>query len=347
MTLSNLDRLNKLYEIPDFVKEADCNTEEELSLLPASAFADECNYTREYPIHTKAACYLSNARFWDQNLNSDAGDPSTASELLKWAEVWGITKDVSSMLKKASAYSKDEVIPDDAFAMVFESAGERCRRYPIDTPHNLIKSAANLYRDRHAYPYPIRQEAAQKLLAKAAQVNVTLEHEPYFKRATGCSTGIDKQAFASHLMNRAAMLRNTAYDNLVSGLATGAKNVLTHGINDEVFVKTSALLDHIDRVAGLYLDYDRGLDLPEDVNTDKLEKTASESPACVQLTTGGTVKLADLQTVGEEAFKAMPEYSHAVMTSGRYDFRKAADIVPTMPIADAALFERAIQAASA
>src|SRR4051812_39916193 len=100
--IAELNRVSKLYSLPDFVKQAEFEGEDQLSRLPDSAFADR---EHQYPIHTKAAACLSNARFWS-TVEPVVGfrEERTAQQLLKAAEFWDLKSDpaAAAMLAKVA-----------------------------------------------------------------------------------------------------------------------------------------------------------------------------------------------------------------------------------------------------
>lgn len=336
---SELHEISKLYDLPDFVKSAEVESEDSVAALPSSAFADS---DRRFPIHTKTACYLSNARFWNKNLREQSDDFEVGEALLKWASVWKIEAEVSSMVKQAT-HSMTEGLRDDQYALTYSDGTATVRSYPIDTPEHIELSAQNFYKDRACYPYAMRKVASERFLKAAAEQKAPLPNSGYFLRATGDVRGIDKEAFAHHLMNRAGHLRSTEFDSLVGPLASGAKSILSNGLDSDTFLKSAEMLDQLDIKTGLYRKYESSLPLPEEVSVDAFTKKASEVRT-VKLASGSEIGLDVIKARGAAAFKALPEYD--VMSHGRYDWEKAAKLLPTLNVKDANFFERLLDAQS-
>jgi hypothetical protein len=234
--------LSKVASLPGYVKEAAYLGPEERRRLPNAAFAD---LGRRYPVSGKAAAYLSAAEY------AAAGkpDPALAGRLAKAAAAYGIGDDVRPFL----APPAPPLGPVD-HALVLED-GERL--FPLDTPGELLKAAADLEAARGKLPYRLRRQAAERMIAKAAEFEVALPR--YVRQAAG-RVPADPDRLLQGLQARRSITKSAnrkRYQELEESLPERINPYLA-----------AEALDRADRLANLHTKYARGVPTPEEICFD-------------------------------------------------------------------------------
>lgn len=163
--------------LPEFAKEAAVIEREEVDGLRDNAFADKRE--RKLPLHTKAASYLSALWYYG---HSDP-DPRLEDRILKSAEFFGISKEVSEIPKNLGYFDKKASEEDTSagFALVVDRGADRGgvqRYYPMTDDYEVVKSAREADRaffDGRLPPEYFR--AASVELCKRAKALEIQEHE--------------------------------------------------------------------------------------------------------------------------------------------------------------------------
>ena len=359
--------LEKLYGTPEFVKKAAIETPEELGSLPDSVFADPRN--RKFPCHTKAATWLAQAYF---SMSAPAYSKQDATfvqdRINKSASYWGI-KGIVDGFKNAwekIAHSNNMGLRDDDYALVVEHEGNKIRRMPMPNALSVKVAGEYLFANRYQYPYAWRKQAARRILAKAveydekaakgekiagAEVGAT-RFEPetlnYLERASGF--GIVPPIRAAEKIAQRVLMLNEKHQDVRVKLAEMAVELKTSPILDcETLQKLAEAIDNVDRTTGLAMHYHEGVELPEEMFFDVLEKEAAAIvDGHVTLTTGTIYPI--------EAFAELPlgkiaevmgkDFIDEVSDGNQIDPIKFASIAKTLPRPDATLLESAIEAAA-
>ncbi len=368
MNHQQLYTLDRLYGVPEFVKKAQAEDSEVRKSLPSVVFADVVH--RKFPCHTKAATWLAQAYF---SLNRGAYSTKEAGliqdRIDKSASYWGIRGILDGFKKSWTKLASQEAlnVPDEDHALVIDYGDHKLRRMPM--PNALsVKLAANyLYANRFKYPYLWRKTAARRILRKMAYYDdlavrgvkiagaelgatrLTPDVQNYLQRAAGLGANVPIR-IAEKIAERVIMLPER-FDEIRLKLAEVAKNIgEMENITLAELDKVAELVDAIDRETGLCNYYHRNVEMPEQFCFDILEKEAAAAvEGHISLTTGNAYPV--------EVFQKLPlakiaevmgkEFADAVADASglSLDLSKLAEIAPTLPRPDAALLEKAIDAA--
>lgn len=343
-----LYRINQLYSPPDFVKKASieelCGDE---SRLPPHVYGDPRHNL--FPCHTAAATWTSMAFFQEKKAEFRNDDAQLIeSRILHAARVHGIARQVEGLIEKIAASQKgtEAELADDDFAIVVGSE----RHYPLRNPTEVTKAAAYLVRWRHKMPFEIRQQMADRILCKAAQIGVKFDKDMSYELEKQAGRGAcSSRECASLILSRVHASRNgpgpytqeqEALVKLAETIVRSPSKIREPG----ALVKIAATLDMFDRKYGLATQYGKDFPRPEDVLFGITgEKMASVAREYCSTTTGNIYYLADLEKVKVASIREVmgDEFADAVTTDGIHlDIEKAAEVIPTMDRGFADLFDK-------
>ena len=221
-----------------------------------------------------------------------------------------------------------------------------------------------LYANRFNYPYPWRFTAARNILKTAQDYNDRFargekiagaaigatEFEPetlaYLERAAGL--GIVHPMQAAEKVARRVFMLGKQHDDIREKLA-----MIATELKDETLVspaklrKLAEIIDGVDRETGLALHYADGVDMPEEMFFDILEKDAEAIlDSHVTLTTGNSYPVGMLaqlpleklaEVIGQESIREVLGFD------GQIDLPKLASVLASLPRPDAMLLERVMQ----
>jgi hypothetical protein len=347
--------LDKLVGLPEFVKQSQMDSEL-VAKLPGGAFADPVH--RKFPCHTKAATWLANAYF-QQCLPSYKAEEArqVQARLEKWAEYWQASGDLRDFNAKWAAVNSPKAasLTDADFALVATADGVKYRRMPMPTPLAVKAAGDYLYTNRFNYTYPMRKEAAQHILRKAAEFTTAGQEAPdwdthvsdYLMKAAGAGTTHPQWA-ANKVGLRLLMLGQLRSDDELRVKVAEAVTALADMEQPDaaLFDKMATAIDALDRVTGLHKHYADGVDLPEEIFFEVLEKDAESAiTQFVRLTTGSVYSLDQLLTMPLDKIASVlgPDFLSSVQDSaGTFDVPKFIEALPTLPRPDAALIEHAM-----
>lgn len=359
--------LDKLYGIPEFVKNAQVDDTKTRDTLPSTVFADHVH--RKFPCHTKVATWLAQAYFSLNNAAYSTKDAAIIQDRIdKSAAYWGIQGLVNGFKKAWTKLASTEMptVSDDDHALVVDYGGHKLRRMPMPNAISVKLAANYLYANRFKYPYIWRKTAARRIMrkmahydslaakgvkvagAEAGATRLDKEVQDYLQRAAGLGANVPIK-IAEKLAERVIMLPEK-HDDIRLKLAEVAKNVDSMDeITLDELEKVAELVDAVDRETGLCNYYHRSVEMPEQFCFDVLEKEAAAIvEGHISLTTGNAYPV--------EIFKDLPlakiaevmgkEFADAVTDASGLglDLSKLAEIAPTLPRPDAALLEKAIDA---
>lgn len=337
--------------------------------LPANTFADPKRML--YPCHTKAAAFLANAYFQDNRKFYSTKEAQEIQERLdSFINYWAIAGDIKhynrEMDKVASGGPKVSLTDDD-YAIVAEIDGKPFRRLPINTPMSIKLAGEYLYKNRHKFTYPMRKQAARKILVKIAALSERLEKgetisgvsdgslkfEPatadYIEKAAGFGASHPRYV-AEKIAQRMLMLghSNPDYRIKLGELAVIARDM--EATPPAFLQKVASVIDEIDRDSGIAEHYDSGVELPEEMLFHVLEKDAAETLSqFITLQTGNTYPVSLFASLPLEKVSSImgSEFADAVKDTDRgfgVDPIKVAEIAPTLPRDEASLLEKVIGA---
>lgn len=354
-----LYRLAKLYQFPDFVKQASPDRSLQVPAgTPVTAAADPVN--KQFWCHTKAACWLSHLFYQEKRAEFHPKHREKIEKRLEqYARQWGI-KDACDRIKAAwldRNKTAEDQLPDSAYAYVWKGEnGTKERHLPMRTAMEVKAAAEYVQEHRDKFSYPVRRTMALKILEKAAGFGAAIGgHAEFLEKQAG--RGVCDPAEVVEAIEKRAMCvpadAGVTYDD--NGKPTGglrahflklAMSVRTaprQALQPDMLVKLAETLDQLDRQLGLVSRYGKGLDRPEDVIfKSTFGKVASDLAHHVATTSGKYYE--------KEAFRRLPvadvealfgdEFARRVRTPlGEIDCEKMAEEVATLPRPDAQLLD--------
>lgn len=345
---TELARLSQLYEFPDFVKQADMD----LTLSPSAKQAPPTVYAdpvrKQFPCHTKAACWLS-ALWWEEKkAEFHPNDRERiADRLNQYVGFWKIKEAVLQMRSRHTTLNKEaeSQLPDSAYGYVWvdEATGQKNRFLRMSNPMEVKAAAEYLesYRDR--LPFRDRHTVALKIMERANHFGVGLgKYAEFIERQAG--RGVPEPLEVVDMIRGRAMLTKDAglrqhFQEMAQTVATLPRKVLM----PDMLVKLAETMDSLDRQLGIVGKYGGTLQRPEDVIFKAtLTKAASEVMQHVSTTSGKMYEKEAFRRIDvgslRDAFGT--EFTKRVCTPlGEVDPEKLAEEIATLPRSDAELFD--------
>ena len=295
---AEFNRVAKTYNLPSYVVEFDL-VNINSNGLPSQAFADPIN--RKWPCHTKAACYMSNLKFWESEVLNPDGSPEVGKELLKRADMWKITSDLKSevLTKVAKTHVINSVsdLNDSDFALIEHDGSEKVRLYPVIDEETTKLAAHQFYDNRHLMPINWRMQIATKLHEKFAEYSIdSIDDQVLDYVAKAAGKGITTPSgLGSIFTKRAELLRAHKRGDLANQMDKIAATISKQKMTKELCQKCAAALDKIDTESSLYKDYARGLPLPEeDCHSILYKDAAAFISQFVKLANGSVYSYSDV-----------------------------------------------------
>lgn len=189
-----IHKLSRLYEFPDYVKQADVSELDTGSSLPSTVFGDAAK--RRFPAGSRASCWLSWLSFLEspKEAMTDGERQRIEQRLTRFATAHAIEQDVGHLKDAHGRLHNIEMdhLPDDMFAIVrrFED-GSKERQYPLRNRTEIKTAAEWLCQYRDELPAADRRTIAEKILEKADADGVGLsgESEETLQKLAGLGTG--------------------------------------------------------------------------------------------------------------------------------------------------------------
>lgn len=311
-----LNAVEKRMEVPDFVKNASADGWDQLSPAGyASADAD-------YPIHSKAATWLSITRF----LQKEGSYKSEKRDRLEYflknaAKEWDVDYD---KIKKAMHPAPD---PPDRFALTKEAQGQVHQLMPLTDENSVDEAADYLFTYRSRLPYTWRKEAARNILVAAQEKDVTPRREEYLLKAAGLGVSTRTEVVGA-ILQRAARVKDTEVANKLKKYASEWYEKTE--VDFDELNKCAELLGQIDERAGL-TEYDDTFPTPEEC---LFRQTARKAAQCkedyVELSNGRVVHKSQIEgkpytKMADAVGGALRNAMENVIIPDWSDFRKAAE----------------------
>lgn len=326
-------RLFNDLELPEFVKQAELDTQDELAQLPKEAFADDVR--KEYPINSAARVYVSNAFFKNKQaeLAKHYGKEYVAyvgARIKQAAELYKISEDLSKFegtLNKQASATTEYIASFEAVDHFGEL--QVVDLFPIKTAEDLALSA-NVFADNISnYPMEWRRQIANSFVEKSAMYHVEELPDIVCKYA-GLYFPADKETIKNELQRRGSKLQKEASKEAVKQMVDLVDDLET--IPD--YLKLAEAVGVIEQRDGV-------MDLPQASSflPDPVDYIFSNSPEKVAalldtVEMGGEVwKLADLKQIPADRYKEAFD-----IDIDPTDDTTLRDILPTMPLSDVALF---------
>ena len=281
--------INKVIDLPEFVKEAAEADEDERDSLPSNCFADPAN--RKYAVHTKAAAYLSRLYFTKNAsmYTSKEMRQSVKENLDKAAKFWELDDKYTLIEKKQE---QGEEIP------VVDYAGNKIASIPLNTPRDFEKAAIQIFENAGLFTYPQRRQAARTLLGSkfAKEAKLSDEVAENLQRAAGYGM-TTKDHVLDILEKRASAYGRRSTEFSEKMMETAAK-VMEAKLTPKSLDKVATVIDVCDHQLGLRRFYGKapGFDAPEKQLFEYTEKLCSEvKDGFITLHNGAVIDKASLE----------------------------------------------------
>jgi len=331
--LAHFHAVSRILNLPEFVKQADFTQQVETNELPTEAFADVLD--RKFPIHTKAAAYLSYAYFLSQQDGLDKQASLRCAQGFDRArEYWGLHEEFEQT-KKAMVKKAEPNVSE--FAMVVDTEAGQERFFPVNTPYEIIKSAEALVVNRHRFDYALRSQGAKNIVKAAAKAGLPFSALPEtLHKMAGCGI-TTKEAAMLELTKRWDKEARPSLAEPLHACINALGNLESGLLGGEVCEKVAAIIDRYDRAAGKP-------SFPEDV-LFAFTKQAAEKLAnnIVTMIDGTSYWLPQLEkaseafdVLGQDIVKGIKD------VDGSLNLFKVAELIDTLPRMDAEILKEAL-----
>lgn len=336
------------YEAPEFVKQATAEQQgrQGTDELYDRQFADTAY--RRYPMHTKAATWLSMACFFTRK-DAAQKDPHTAKRLQEQAELFQIATEFDRLKTAAAAPATTAAkLPDECYAYFVPRQKDSLRWLPIVDAADIPKVANYLQKFAARMPRRQREQIAMRTLnrAETLQADMPAETRDYLHKIAGIGLA-DPDAVRAMLYQRASVARNLRrfadadeFEKLANAYE---KHPYAHTLPQQQ-EKLLTLVSDFDEENQLTRRYGFDLVQPElAVHAITKQALAEARDNLVGLVTGSTYTkqaLADL-TLSDIRDNLGEQIATEVSDDGLFvNMTKLAEILPTLPRPDATTFDR-------
>lgn len=347
LNFSELTRYARLYNFPEFVKSASLGEISTPDTPKPTVYAD-VRPPYQFPCHTKAAAYVSYIYFLEKQAKFDATTRERIKfRLDKFAEYWGIKNSIHKALEKHAELHNDE-LDDSYFALVgTNDSGVKERRYPLRNALEVKKAAdwfcTYLREIRSTYTFPERQKIATSILEKANEYGADIGDNLVTLEQSAGKGVFDPHLLASEISRRLKLAKvRPELAASMEKLATLVKNQPEQYIDPATSYFLAKTLDDFDRNHGLMSKYASLISSPEEaVFTSTLGQIADLRKHACATTTGSVYDRADLEKVSLTDIKELfgDDLVDEVSKGLKVDVEKLAEIVATLPIPDAEMFD--------
>jgi len=318
-----LASINKLKELPDFVKQAAIVDKDS---IPDKFFA--LPEKRAFPISDPATTYISFG-YWlfNQNKMSDMEKNAAKVGLVKAAEFFGISKyilDLAKSYQKNKNHVQCEKIAND-YGLPEKKA------YPLHTEDHVNMAIDSFPIHHRNYDIAERQQIAKKIMEKASNFNIPVRTQVIVKYATASPMSRTDLA-AVNIAGRAMFTDNLQAQHLYHKLG----RALIGNLNgQEGLYKVARVLESLDDHFGLNGGQNG---FPDAFSTmfNMNEKMAVEAVETVPINIAGDAfTLRDLIALPADFYEEAlgEDFAQAIIDdSGKVSPGKLASILPTLPM---------------
>lgn len=321
--------------VPDYVKEASVDNEEDMQLLEKEAFADE--ERRVFPLNSPARVYLSSAFLREKQAMLSAKYSkgyvdALQQKLATAAEVFGITQDLEAYNQAAEKRASFDY-PEVFIATIEDPAlsEEPISLFPVKTAEAFKTAAETFAAKMKNFPFAWRHQIADGFVEKASMFGVNdlpdivcKYAEMFFPNALSDIEGEIRRRAAKHSNPEKQAAMNALADTV---------DTITPSVQD--VMKLAEQVDELEQSSGILKTSKMSQLLPDPVDvffTISPEK-AAEILNVVEMG-GEKFAMKDLQKVSADKYK---EAFGADLDPA--DEAKLAEVLPTMPLSDVALFK--------
>lgn len=345
-------KVQSLYQLPAFVKEAAAEQRNGDATLPTNMFAD--HVSRLFPMHNKTATLTSAVYLLDQKQSMPAIKYAQCmGRLREAAEFFGVTSELDALHatseKLASADAVEYADSDYAIVHVQNGAKQRYLRLAHADEVKVAVDWFGAYRDHFAFRD--RQTIAERMLQKSAEHSAVLSaaQQDFLERQAGHGTCSAEDA-AGFVVSRLAKIANRVTDEDRQELKKLAETIRSNVENvhrPELLEKIAQAMDGLDRQYGLIPLYaNGGLPRPEDVLFGLTKRSLAEFVDTHVTTTSGQMyektALRQLRTQHVADYMGT-DLANELSVDGVYvDMDKLAELLPTLPRDSAEQFDKMV-----
>lgn len=338
---TGLAKLAEEHAIPAFVKQANASSiYANTDTLPLEAFGDPVK--RSYPLHTKVATWVSNGYFLDNYNEIEPGKRELIQDRIqKAAAYFGIEDEIERQtLEKAASIKVASVVhelPDSCYMEISYDNGKPVKRGIIYSDKQLTKAANWLVTNRNELPLEKCTEYADRILARADELNIKVAHADELERMCGLGAN-DTEDIARAIKVRADLVKDPELHKQAMALAINVKRRKLDPLSNELY-KVACAIDALDTAAGLVSNRRRGeLQLPEEIcfnhSIGELTKIASET---VHLTSGEVYSLEKIASISRLDFESAfgSDLADECFEDSEFQPKTASYVLASLPRPDA------------
>ena len=333
LNAAELFKLDQIYQLPSFVKQAFRDTQR--PDMPRVLYADPDN--RRYPCHTAAATYLSQIYFNEKSAEFSPEIRQKIATALKAAcDFFSVSPPTTRPQEKVASPSED----DYAFVWKPDDASDRVLKLPIRTPAEVKQAADWIDKYRDGFPLFERAAMCRRILQKAAKENVELSAEQKSSLQKQAGFGIsDVAAFRREFQSRRYLSKSAELTERLNQIEQAATTPKTLG-SEKARIKLACALDLLDRE--LRLKPEHGLKTAEDLFCGiPYQEIASLRDDAFSLQTGAIYSKQAMTRLDKTAITHVfgDELLREVTTGLQLDPEKAASVFSTLPLSEAETLE--------
>lgn len=350
LNFKELTKLAKLYEFPDFAKQAELAEIVGPEHKQAHLYAD-IRAPYQFPCHTKAATFVSYAFFLEKQAQVNPKvRPLVQERLDKFAEYWGIKNTIKALRNRCSEINKEAEYSDSDYAIVWVSdEGHKERRYPLRNSLE-VKSAAEWFSTylpeiRAQFGFSDRQTIANKIIVKAAAYGADIgQHLDLLEKYAG--RGVCNPHEAAKLIKDRVKAASKCSPQIAASmhkLASMAADRPTMFLDPASMTQLADTVDQFDRNHGLLNRYTDMIPAPEDVLFKATHtKTAEVVRDACSLVTGSVYDRNDFSKLSATDVQDLfgDEVVNAVCSGLNIDPTKMAEVAATFPRNEANMLEQ-------
>jgi len=342
---SELAKLSRRYNFPDFVKSADLDaTMQPGNRVAVTAYADPVR--KKFACHSPAATWLSAVYFHEKSAEYHPKDQERICERFEQlADYFAIRPAYDTVVKQAATLRGSDQLPDSSYAYVWHADdGHKERYYPMTSSQEVKHAAEWLYDNRDRIPFAHRNTIGNKILEKAARYGAAMGNEmtDFVEKQAG--QGIpDPSELYTLLERRSALASSQEHRDAIMKLAAAIKDTPHVALQPAELVKLATTVDIIDQAIGLHGKYTNILPRPEDVIFKvTYTKAASDMGQLCAMQTGSIYEKDQLAKLAREDVEGLfgTDFANEVCTGLDVDGEKIAEIASTLPRPDAELLEQ-------
>lgn len=245
---SELYKLQSDMVIPDFVKEAELQTPEEIKKVHHSHFADP--YNKKFPIHTKADTWLSTVFFHKHAATYEPWQKEAISKkLVDAVKFWDLEDQFKTLPKM------EEKTASHGIKIEYRVDGVVRNSVEIETRNDLEKVANDLISNWRNYNYSTRKDVANQLLSVPMTAELPLKTVSALEKSAGMQKAALDTALATVEVYKSWM-DHAKTKHLIPQLNDAAQmlfKVAENNIVDEDAIeKLASIIDNVDYLAGLH-----------------------------------------------------------------------------------------------